>query len=210
MSCLKAQFFRGNFHLLRVFATMMVEDKRALRLNALRRRDALTTEFRADAAEKLTSYLSELMAIINGDIIAGYWPIRTEISPLTLMGALKERGYRLALPALVDNKTMIFRDFDRENNLIDMDFGTRGPSSSCVRVDPTTLLIPLAAFDDQGNRIGYGAGYYDRAIATMHARGHRPLLVGVGFDCQRVQSIPKELHDQPLAMILTESGLRNF
>ena len=72
------------------------------------------------------------------------------------------------------------------------------------------MLVPLAAFDRRGHRIGYGAGHYDRAIAKLHDKGMRPRLIGVAFDCQEVPLVPDEWHDVMLSDVLTESGLRSF
>jgi 5-formyltetrahydrofolate cyclo-ligase len=77
-------------------------------------------------------------------------------------------------------------------------------------LDPTLMLVPLAAFDRRGHRIGYGAGHYDRAIARLHAKGLKPALIGIAFDCQEVGTVPNEPHDVRLDAILTESGLRTF
>lgn len=187
-----------------------MKDKKAIRLEVLSRRDSLTPAVRSVIAQKLVNYIDALTAQISGNIIAGFWPIRSEIDPRPLMNALRDKGYSLALPAIIDNEEMIFRTFDDEADLIEMGFGTLGPSANCSVVEPSALLVPLAAFDNCGNRIGYGAGYYDRAITKMIARRNKPDLIGLGFDCQQVQSIAAEPHDQPLAMMLTESGLRNF
>jgi 5-formyltetrahydrofolate cyclo-ligase len=67
--------------------------------------------------------------------------------------------------------------------------------------------VPLSAFDRTGQRIGYGAGYYDRAIARLREKGLARQLIGIAFDCQEVPSVPAEPHDVPLDAILTESGL---
>lgn len=187
-----------------------MKDKKAIRLEVLSRRDGLTPAVRSVIAQKLVNYIDALTAQVSGNIIAGFWPIRSEIDPRPLMNALRDKGYSLALPAIIDNEEMIFRTFDDEADLIEMGFGTLGPSANCSVVEPSALLVPLAAFDNCGNRIGYGAGYYDRAITKMIARRNKPDLIGLGFDCQQVQSIAAEPHDQPLAMMLTESGLRNF
>jgi 5-formyltetrahydrofolate cyclo-ligase len=72
------------------------------------------------------------------------------------------------------------------------------------------MLMPLAAFDQRGHRLGYGAGYYDRAIARMHERGLKPRLIGTAFECQKVERVPEENHDVALDEILTELGLRHF
>ena len=189
---------------------MATKDKKAIRLEALSRRDSLTPTVRSIIAQKIVNYIDALTAQISGNIIAGFWPIRSELDPRPLMNALRDKGYSLALPAIIDKEEMIFRTFNDEADLIEMGFGTLGPSANCSVVEPSALLVPLAAFDNCGNRIGYGAGYYDRAITKMIACGNKPDLIGLGFDCQQVQSIPAEPHDQPLAMMLTESGLRNF
>jgi len=69
------------------------------------------------------------------------------------------------------------------------------------------MLVPLAAFDRRGNRVGYGAGHYDRAIASLREKGKMPRLIGIALDVQEVSAIPFEIHDVPLPAILTESGM---
>ena len=188
----------------------MTNNKKTLRQEALARRDRMRQEQRVIISQKLVDELQELLAILKGKTVAGFWPIKSEIDPRPIMLALKEHGFKLALPAIIDKTTMVFRNFEDEGKLVDMGFGTVGPSEDAQIVTPETLLVPLSAFDSKGNRIGYGAGYYDRAIASLRENGHNPLLIGLAFDCQEVSSIPAEPHDQKLAMILTESGLRSF
>ncbi|WP_295726675.1 5-formyltetrahydrofolate cyclo-ligase [uncultured Bartonella sp.] len=188
----------------------MTNNKKMLRQEALARRDRMRQEQRAVISQKLVDELQKLLAILKGKTVAGFWPIKSEIDPRPMMSALKKHGFKLALPAIIDKTTMVFRIFEDEGKLVDMGFGTVGPSEEAEIVEPETLLVPLSAFDSKGNRIGYGAGYYDRAIASMRENGHNPLLIGLAFDCQEVPSIPGEPYDQKLAMILTESGLRSF
>ena len=72
------------------------------------------------------------------------------------------------------------------------------------------MLVPLAAFDARGHRIGYGAGYYDRAIAKLQAGPRPPRLVGIALDCQQVELVPEQPHDVVIPEMLTESGLRRL
>ena len=188
----------------------MTISKKTLRQEALARRDRIPEEQRVIISQKLVDELQKLLAILKGKTVAGFWPIKSEIDPRPIMLALKEHGFKLALPAIINKTKMVFRNFEDEGKLVDMGFGTVGPSEEAKIVEPETLLVPLSAFDSTGNRIGYGAGYYDRAIASMRENGHNPLLIGLAFDCQEVLSIPAEPHDQKLVMILTESGLRSF
>ena len=94
--------------------------------------------------------------------------------------------------------------------MVDTGFGTAGPGEDAPILDPDIMLVPLAAFDRRGHRIGYGAGHYDRAIARLHQKGLQPRLVGVAFDCQEVPLVPNQWHDIMLSDVLTESGLRSF
>jgi len=72
------------------------------------------------------------------------------------------------------------------------------------------VLVPLVAFDDAGNRLGMGAGYYDRSFAFRRAAPSPPLLVGVGYEFQRVPALAAQPWDVPLDAVLTERGLQRF
>jgi 5-formyltetrahydrofolate cyclo-ligase len=72
------------------------------------------------------------------------------------------------------------------------------------------MLVPLAAFDARGHRIGYGGGFYDRAIERLVDAGKAPHLIGIAFDLQEIAAVPFHDHDRPLDAVLTESGLRSF
>jgi 5-formyltetrahydrofolate cyclo-ligase len=91
----------------------------------------------------------------------------------------------------------------------DAGFGTMAPGPEAEELRPDVLLMPLAGFDRQGNRIGYGKGHYDTAISSLEKSG--PLLcIGLAFALQEVELVPAEGHDKPLAGILTEDGYRSF
>jgi 5-formyltetrahydrofolate cyclo-ligase len=183
--------------------------KKQLRLEALARRDALAPMFRIEASLGMAD-AAELLAIEPGQTVSGFWPMRSEADTRPLMYALRQRGARLALPAILDKTTIVFRELVRGAQMIDMGFGTVGPGPEAAVLVPELMLVPLAAFDGRGHRIGYGAGYYDRAIARLVGRGLKPKLVGIAFDCQHVEAVPDEAHDVALDAILTESGLRAF
>ena len=86
-------------------------------------------------------------------------------------------------------------------------FGTYAPGGAAEVLDPTLMLMPLAAFDRGGGRIGYGRGYYDRAIGALFAKCIRPHRIGVAFACQEVDVVPTEPHDIPLDLIGTEQEI---
>ena len=183
--------------------------KRQLRLEALARRDSLDPTWRIEASLGIAEAARSL-AVAPGEIVSGFWPIRSEVDVRPLLFALREQGARLCLPVILDKTTIAFRELVRGAPLVDMGFGTLGPGADAEVLDPTLMLVPLAAFDGRGHRIGYGAGHYDRAIARLTDAGRRPRLVGIAFDCQEVPLVPDEWHDVIIPEILTESGLRRF
>lgn len=183
--------------------------KKQLRLEALARRDALDSEYRIEASLKLGD-MAEMVSVEPGDIVSGFFPIQSEMDARPLMFALAARGARLCLPVIMDKQNIAFRELVRTAPLVDTGFGTVGPGPDASVLEPDVMLVPMAAFDDRGHRIGYGAGYYDRYIAGHHTAGKRPRLTGIAFDCQEVARVPDEGHDIALPRILTDSGLRRF
>jgi len=183
--------------------------KKQLRSQALARRDSLDPSWRAMMSQQMAA-AADGIALNPGCIVSGFWPIRSEVDVRPLMLALGHRGARLCLPAILDRTTIVFREMIADAPLVDMGFGTLGPPESAAVLDPSVMLVPLAAFDARGHRIGYGAGHYDRAIARLNASGRTPRLIGIAFDCQEVERVPDEPHDVVIPEILTESGLRRF
>jgi 5-formyltetrahydrofolate cyclo-ligase len=189
--------------------TSAKDSKKLLRSQALARRDSLDPTWRAMMSQNMAN-AAKRIAPTPGSIVSGFWPIRSEVDVRPLMLALADSGVRICLPAILDRTTIVFREMVADAPLVDMGFGTLGPPDSAAVLDPSVMLVPLAAFDVRGHRIGYGAGHYDRAIARLNASGRTPRLIGIAFDCQEVERVPDEPHDVILPEILTESGLRRF
>lgn len=187
-----------------------IAEKARLRGERLAARDALTPLERQQKSEAMTVYGASAIPLAPGAVISGFMPIRSEADIRPLMETLREKGGRIVLPVVLNRETIVFRAFEADTPLVKTGFGTAGPAEGADVVDPDILLVPLSVFDGQGQRIGYGAGHYDRAIARLHGKGRTPVLIGVAFDCQEVPSVPAEPHDVPLHAVLTESGLRWF
>ena len=185
------------------------ETKALSREQALAHRDAMPTELRIDCAWLMAAYAAEIQ-FDPGTIISGFLPIRSEIDARPLMSELRKRGARLCLPAVISKTEIVFRAFERQGELVPAGFGTLAPPPHAEILDPHIMLVPLSAFDGRGHRIGYGAGHYDRAIAKLIDKNMPPRLIGLGFNCQRVEHVPDEAHDKPLEAIITETGLQTF
>lgn len=185
-------------------------EKARLRAERLAARNAIPPADRIEKSLVMAEHGQEALTYPPGAVVSGFSPIRSEADIRPLMAALKARGARLCLPVILDKETIVFRELVAGAELVPMGFGTFGPGPEAQVLEPDLMLMPLAAFDAQGQRIGYGGGYYDRAIHRMHKKGSAPQLIGIAFDCQEVASVPAETHDMRLHAILTESGFRRF
>ncbi|MEP1443549.1 MAG: 5-formyltetrahydrofolate cyclo-ligase [Hyphomicrobiales bacterium] len=176
--------------------------KKRLREQILSIRDQLGADVRSVASHSL-SHHADLIGDVDGKVVSSFWPIRSEINPYHLTQELKQRGAQLALPVVMDKTTLEFRAYDHDDDLIDAGFGTKGPSENAAAVDPDILLVPLAVFDLQCGRIGYGAGFYDRAIAKLRTKGGSPKTFGIAFEQQMIDQVPQDEFDIKLDYILT-------
>jgi 5-formyltetrahydrofolate cyclo-ligase len=132
-------------------------------------------------------------------------PLKSEINPLPLMKKLAEAGAALALPVVAGRgKPLIMRTWRWGEPLAEGVWGIRQPKPEAPEVEPDILLVPLLAFDRAGNRIGYGAGYYDMTIARLRAR--KPVTaIGIAFAVQEVPAVPATARDERLDLVLTEN-----
>ncbi|CAO4166832.1 5-formyltetrahydrofolate cyclo-ligase [Methylorubrum populi] len=178
--------------------------KAKLRAEALGRRDALPPEARADGALRAAEAILAIPELGEAPLVGVFWPIRSEIDPRPLMERLFARGQRVALPK-VTKQGLVFREWRAGEELVKGGFGLSEPRDDLPPVDPTALIVPLAAFDRAGQRIGYGAGYYDQAIERLSKNG--PVLtIGIAFSVQEIDHVPAEPHDRPLDHLVTETG----
>ncbi len=184
--------------------------KKALRGQILAHRDGLPAAKRIEKSLAICEHASSNVDFAPGTVISGFFPIRSEVDLRPLMDRLRQRGARLCLPAVVDKTTIEFRQLLRDGDLIETGFGTIGPSPNAQCLNPAIMLVPLSVFDPVGGRIGYGAGYYDRAIERLCQLGIVPALIGAAFSCQEVEKVPLEAHDRLLDAIVTEDGYRAF
>lgn len=182
--------------------------KDRLRREALARRDALPTDVRAAFSAGIAARFDPLTALpfhaaLADGPVSVFLPIRSEIDTLPIIRILVRHGIAVALPA-VDGRDIVFRAWRPGEPLVTARFNLSEPVHGAAVLRPRTMLVPLAAFDRQGDRIGYGAGYYDRAIARFLADGRPLTTVGLAFSCQEVDRVPAEPHDRQLDWMLTE------
>jgi 5-formyltetrahydrofolate cyclo-ligase len=177
--------------------------KDALRREAFARRDALDREVRRAAALAIRDRALELPELRDRQIVGAYWPIRSEVDPRPLMRALIRRGQDVALSQIL-HPHLSWRLWRPGDVLIKGGFGVREPGPDAPECFPVALLVPLAAFDRRGGRVGYGKGHFDRAIAAL-SEMHPVLTVGLAYAAQEIEHAPGEPHDRRLDVIVTEA-----
>jgi 5-formyltetrahydrofolate cyclo-ligase len=182
-------------------------EKANIRTAVLAERDLLDSDFCVDASLRLSGHFGQIRDLIENRIVSSYFPIRSELDPTALMELVLGANTMLALPAVIDDTTIVFRMLAPGVPLEPGKFGTFHPPESAEELDPDVMFVPLSAFDRTGGRMGYGAGHYDRVIERMEDGGLKPLLIGVGFGMQEVSHVPREPHDRRLDIILTENDL---
>ena len=183
--------------------------KNDLRVAALAKRDALPAADRAAAAQAMADRVFPIL-VPPGAIVSGYSPMKSELNPVPLMRTLADIGAQLALPVVQGRgKPLIMRAWSFGAPLVSGVWGIREPAADAPEVFPDIMLVPLAAFDRTGHRIGYGAGYYDMTIARIRAM--KPVTaIGLAFAAQEADKVPAEPHDAPLDLVLTEKDVIDF
>jgi 5-formyltetrahydrofolate cyclo-ligase len=176
------------------------------------KRKALSSEARAQKSSALLQWIHTVPAFASAKHMAFYWPMGAEISPLALLLAAEQQHKHCYLPCLQSESSILdFVAYQSEAPLILNRFGCLEPdphNNPCIALcDLDLILIPLLAFDTYGQRLGRGAGYYDRTLATCLQGSRRPYLLGLGYASQGTDRLPTDAWDVPLEGILTEKGL---
>jgi len=172
-------------------------DKTILRQTMLQKRQQLTSQERESAATAWTKTALEFLSIQNYQTIAGYMPIRGELNVLPLLEALREAGKTILLPRTPETPAALTFHEYHEEQLESGLYDIQQPTANCTIHTPDIILVPLTAFDEKGNRLGYGGGYYDRTLAEFNG-----ISIGCAYDFQRVDSLLVEAHDKPLDSVI--------
>ncbi|MBT4213108.1 MAG: 5-formyltetrahydrofolate cyclo-ligase [Porticoccaceae bacterium] len=178
------------------------------------KRRSLSPQLQHSASEQLASYLCNESVFIDAQKIGFYIANDGEIDPAALMASAENLNKQCFLPIVGPNKTnnLYFGPFDANTKLKPNRYGILEPSFDEGKIvfpqSLDVLFMPLVGFDRQGNRIGMGGGYYDRALAFMKEQETSSLtLVGLAHSIQEVPQISSQSWDIPLHLIATEKEL---
>jgi 5-formyltetrahydrofolate cyclo-ligase len=189
-----------------------MDDRHSLRQAILAKRRQFTFQQRKQAARQIARQFVNHSLFLKAQHLAFYLPVGGEVNLLPLLAIALRRGKNCYLPALhclVEGR-LHFRRYQAGDNLVANRYGILEPAAHASEIPPWALnviLMPLVAFDWQGNRLGMGKGYYDRTLAQLkNIPGKRPSLIGLAYEWQKVPQLDARAWDVPLDTVITEAN----
>lgn len=175
-----------------------------------KKRNSLSLKEQKIAANTIKVNLSQLLNSHNNAKIALYLSNDGELNTSKLIDKLQEDKHEIYLPVIhpFTLGNLLFQKYEKNSPMKANRYGIFEPELNCSHVCPVSeldiIFAPLVAFDDSGNRLGMGGGFYDRTLARYYTEGwQKPLLIGIAHNCQKVESLPIESWDIPLKTIVT-------
>ena len=134
--------------------------------------------------------------------IGGYFPVNYEVDDLEILKEFAKKNYQISLPVIKKNFNMDFYEWSFDDPLKINQYGIPEPNSKKL-IYPDVILVPLVAFDNNLNRLGYGGGYYDRVIKKL-SKKKEILKIGLAFSIQKINNVPVTRYDKKLDYIITD------
>ena len=138
---------------------------------------------------------------ITKKIVGGYYPVNFEVDDLELLKRLEKNKFNISLPVIKKNFQMDFYKWSFSDPLKINKYGIPEPVIKNI-VYPDIILVPLIAFDENLNRLGYGGGYYDRLIAKI-SKKKKIMKIGLALSVQKINEVPINKYDKRLDYIVT-------
>ena len=178
--------------------------RKQTRTELIERRLRAQAHERARWSTAIVQHLSQVLPEPDCRVLGFCWPYKAEPDVLPTVRRWIEKGGMAALPVVVQPRApMVFRRWYPDARMTKRVYDIAIPADT-EELQPGILLIPLTGFDAAGYRLGYGGGFFDRTVVALQPR---PLMIGVGFDLSRLPTIFPQQHDQPMDLIVTESGV---
>jgi len=178
--------------------------RRAERERLIAARAAIAPEVLDSWRRRIDGYLSRSFPGLARCRLAFCWPIKGEYDARHLARTLRERGATTALPVVVAPKTpLIFREWhpgvELAKGALDIPYPVDSPE-----VMPEAVLLPMNGWDARGYRLGYGAGFFDRTLASLP---RKPVSIGISYELARLDTIHPQSWDLPMDYVVTERGV---
>ncbi|QJR79991.1 5-formyltetrahydrofolate cyclo-ligase [Alteromonas pelagimontana] len=191
----------------------LINDRMALRRQFRQARRALSQNQQAQAAQQICQQVQSMPELAQAKRIAAYLANDGEVSLAPTLAACWQRDIATSLPVLhpVTKTHLLMLDYHLHTSMTRNRFNIAEPQLACQAIrllsEHTLIFMPLVGFDEQGNRLGMGGGFYDRTLANLKNYAQQPLLFGVAHDCQQAESLPIQPWDVPLDGVITPTQI---
>jgi 5,10-methenyltetrahydrofolate synthetase len=176
--------------------------RKAERSRLIEARLAISADERSAFARRIAEGLDDSIGSVAGRIVSIYWPFRGEPDLRPWINRVIAGGGRIALPIVVEKAhPLLFRTYAPGDRLEKGVWNIPVPAGG-EAVQPDIVIAPLVGVDPGKYRLGYGGGFFDRTLAAMPKK---PLVIGVGYEMQRIPTIYPQPHDIPMDLIVTEA-----
>ncbi|MER9924637.1 5-formyltetrahydrofolate cyclo-ligase [Mesorhizobium sp. M0048] len=176
--------------------------RKAERERLIASRLAVSANTRAAMSQRIAEGLDAMIGDIAGRVVSLYWPFRGEPDLRPWMETVNARGGRTALPVVVEkDRPLVFRAYTHGDRLEKGVWNIPIPADG-YPVLPDIVISPIVGIDPEQFRLGYGGGFFDRTLAAMP---FKPLVIGVGYELQRIVTIYPQPHDIPMDRVVTEA-----
>ena len=177
--------------------------RRAERDRLIATREGLDAAMLGLFRQRIDAHLGRAFPGLTAAKLAFCWPIRGEYDARPLTQKLRERGAVTALPVVVaPRQPLVFREWHPGVALASGPLGIPYPVDS-ESVVPTAALLPMLGWDEGGYRLGYGAGFFDRTLASLTKK---PVVIGVSYELAKMKTIRPQSWDIPMDWVVTERG----
>jgi 5,10-methenyltetrahydrofolate synthetase len=179
--------------------------RKAERAALIARRMAVPAAEHAQWSARIESGLRAGFSLLEGMTVGFCWPFQGEFDARPFVRDLRRRGARAALPVVVARGTPLeFREWWPGVAMINGVYGLPVPDGTAV-LTPDALLIPALGIGAEGDRLGYGGGYFDRTLVALHPK---PLAVALAFELSRIPTTVPQPHDVLMDFVVTEAGIQ--
>ncbi len=174
-------------------------------------RDKIFNNNPSHFALSLFNKLFEKIKFQEINIVSSFISINSEINTRELNNLIFVKNKILCLPVIEKkNSHLIFKQFKKEENFVKGHMNISEPQNKNKILDPELIFVPCLAFDNKGNRLGYGGGYYDRTFAYLNKINHRFISVAYAYEEQKLDYIPIDKFDFKVDYVITEKYLYSF
>lgn len=177
--------------------------RKAERERLIAARLAVSADTRAAMSIRIAEGLDRVIGDPSGRMVSLYWPFRGEPDLRPWMDSINARGGKTALPLVIDKgQPLVFKAYKSGDRLEKGVWNIPIPAEGDP-VFPDIVISPIVGVDPDNYRLGYGGGFFDRTLAAMP---FKPLVIGIGYELQRIPTIYPQTHDIPMDRIVTEAA----